>query len=147
MVLKGTTGTGTPNILNITDSGNILQSYFDSTGALHTLQPITAPTITNTINGLVINAGALSGVTGYSQTSGNFSLTGAGSVSLGTGTNSSVGIGNAAGTLAISSTGLNVSTTGALTGIASLDTINTSATSLGFVGLGAITTVTAPIFL
>ena len=138
MVLKGTTGTGTPDILDIANSSGSTQSYFDSLGALHTSQPITAPTTTNTINGLVINSGALSNITGYTQSSGNFTVNGSGTVSLGTGTGN-VGIGNTTGTLNISSTGLNVSTTGALTGVPSLDTINTSATSLGFVGTGAIT--------
>jgi fibronectin-binding autotransporter adhesin len=45
----------------------------DNTGALTLSGAITAPTSTNTINGLVVNSGALSAVTGYTQTSGGFS--------------------------------------------------------------------------
>jgi hypothetical protein len=73
--VKGTAGTGTPHILDVIDSGSTTQSYFDSTGALNTLKPIVAPTTTNTINGVVINSGALSSVTGYTQTSGNLNYT------------------------------------------------------------------------
>jgi len=43
------------------------------------------PTLGNTINGLTINSGALSGVTGYSQTSGSFTYSGTGTFSTGTG--------------------------------------------------------------
>jgi hypothetical protein len=46
---------------------------------------IVAPTATNTINSLIINAGALSGVTGYTQSSGNFNQSGAGTFGTGTG--------------------------------------------------------------
>ena len=49
-------------------------------------------------------------------------------------------IGNSTGTLTLtSSTGLNVTATGAATGIQYLDTITTSATGFGFVGAGSIT--------
>lgn len=47
--------------------------------------PITAPTSTNTINGLVINSGSLSGITGIAMASGNFGQTGTGTFSTGTG--------------------------------------------------------------
>ncbi|MCK9393317.1 hypothetical protein M0Q03_00745, partial [bacterium] len=46
---------------------------------------IVAPTSSNTINGLIINAGALSGITGYNQSSGNFAMSGAGTFDTGTG--------------------------------------------------------------
>ncbi len=46
---------------------------------------ITAATSSNTINGLIINSGALSGITGYTQTSGNFAMSGTGSFGTGTG--------------------------------------------------------------
>lgn len=47
---------------------------------------ITGATTTDTINGLIINAGSLSGITGYSQASGNFAIAGSGTFSTGTGT-------------------------------------------------------------
>jgi fibronectin-binding autotransporter adhesin len=75
LTLTGTTGTGSPNILDIVDASNTLQSFFDSTGAFNTLLAITAPTTTDTINGLVINAGSLSEVTGIT-TSGGYTQTG-----------------------------------------------------------------------
>ena len=53
-----------------------LQSYFNSAGAFNTSQAITAPTSGNTINNLVVNTGALSGVTGIT-TSGGYTQTGA----------------------------------------------------------------------
>ncbi len=46
---------------------------------------ITGATSSNTINGLVINAGALSAITGFSQSSGNFAISGSGTFSTGTG--------------------------------------------------------------
>jgi len=46
---------------------------------------IVAPTATNTINGLIINSGSLSGITGIAMTSGNFAQAGAGTLSTGTG--------------------------------------------------------------
>ena len=138
MTLTGTTGTGTPHILDINDSTSTTQSYFDSTGALNTLKTITATTSGDTINGLIINSGSLSSVTGYSQGSGNFTVNGTGDVSLGTGSGD-VTIGNTTGTFQLASSGgLNVSTTGGLTGVATIDTISVSDTALGFAGAGAI---------
>jgi hypothetical protein len=46
---------------------------------------ITGATATDTINGLVINSGALSAITGFTQTSGNFAISGTGTFSTGTG--------------------------------------------------------------
>jgi hypothetical protein len=100
---------------------------------------ISAATSTNTINSLVINAGALSSVTGYSQAAGNFTVNGSGNVSLGTGTGN-VAIGNSTGTFELASNGgLNVTTGGALTGVSTINTIGVTATSLSFAGQAAIT--------
>ncbi len=78
LVLKGTNGTGT-DLLDIynTAVSPVLTSYFDNNGAFHTTTAISAPTSTNTINSLIINGGAVSGVTGYTQGSGSFSDTSA----------------------------------------------------------------------
>lgn len=46
---------------------------------------IMAATTTNTINGLIISSGSLSGITGFNQSSGNFTITGTGTFSTGTG--------------------------------------------------------------
>jgi hypothetical protein len=54
-------------------------------GAKTFTSAITAPTATNTINSLIINAGDLSGITGYTQASGNFAMTGSGTFGTGTG--------------------------------------------------------------
>ncbi len=75
---------------------------------------ITANT-TGTINGLNVNSGSLSGITGVSQTSGAFSVTGTGNITLGGGSNA----------LVIDSTNFDVSSAGALSGIT---TINASGT-------------------
>jgi len=67
-----------------------------------------------------------------------------GTVSIGTGgTAQTIAIGDTADTLTINSTGLNVSATGALTGVASIDTIATSATALTFAGAGAVSSTGA----
>lgn len=71
---------------------------------------ITAATSGNTINGLVINSGSLSGITGFSQASGNFSVTGTGSIVLGSGSN----------VFSVNSTAFDVSTTGAVSGVTTL---------------------------
>src|SRR5205085_1453538 len=117
------------------------------TGAFTTLSSTGATTLGDNSSTVAIDssiwditsAGVISGITGYSQGSGTFTVNGSGAVSLGTGTNN-VTIGNGTGTLAIASNGgLNVTTGGALTGVSSIDTITTTATSLGFAGSGTIT--------
>ncbi|HVQ44597.1 MAG TPA: hypothetical protein VMT30_06550 [Candidatus Saccharimonadia bacterium] len=72
--VKGTTGTAA-HLLDVYNSAvsPTVQSFFDLNGAFNTAQAIVAPTSTNSINGLVINAGALTSV-------GN--ITGAGAVTL-----------------------------------------------------------------
>lgn len=84
--------------------GSTSQFQVDANGA------ITAATATNTINGLVINAGSLSGVTGFSQTSGTFSVTGTGAITLGGGSNA----------LTIDSTAFDVTSAGAISGVTTL---------------------------
>jgi hypothetical protein len=71
---------------------------------------IITTTTTNTINGLSINAGSLSGVTGFVQTSGTHSVTGTGAITLGGGSNA----------LTIDSTAFDVSSTGAVSGVTTL---------------------------
>ncbi|MEK7600328.1 MAG: hypothetical protein AAB462_04820, partial [Patescibacteria group bacterium] len=66
---------------------------------------ITAANSGNTINGLVINSGALSGITGYAQASGNFAQSGAGTFSTGTGAVSLNGATTASSTLAVQGAG------------------------------------------
>jgi hypothetical protein len=63
LTARGSSNGANPNILDIRTSGNTLVSYFDFNGAFNTGAAIVAPTSSNTINGLVINAGALSSVT------------------------------------------------------------------------------------
>ena len=125
-------------------TGNLIDTQVAASRvfAVSSAGAITAPTSANTINSLVINAGALSSITGYTQASGGFTVNGSGAVSLGTGTGNTT-IGNATGTLAIASNGgLNVTTGGALTGVASIDTITTSATALTFAADGTIKSTT-----
>lgn len=66
---------------------------------------ISGATSGDTINGLVISSGALSSISGFSQGSGNFSVTGSGSITLG----------NGSSTLVIDSTNFDVSGAGAIT--------------------------------
>lgn len=64
---------------------------------------LSAATATDTINGLVINAGSLSSIAGFNQASGNFDFN------------------NGTGTFSINSSGLDVSTAGALSGITTIN--------------------------
>lgn len=84
-----TTSTGGITLGNATSAQDVQffssANKITSAGALTVAGAITAPTSTNTINSLVINAGALSGITGYTQSSGNFAISGTGTFSTGTG--------------------------------------------------------------
>lgn len=97
---------------------------------------ITAATATNTINGLIINAGSLSSITGFSQASGNFAITGTGSISLGGGSNS----------FAVSSTGVDITTAGAISGVTTLSASGNISTGVGAVyqqaGLSGVSVAT-----
>lgn len=107
-------------------------------------------------NGLTMTTGALSltstsgsinstGLTGLTQTlsSGTAAIT-APTLNLNTAASGSTAIGNGTGTFALTSSGgLNVTTAGALTGVASLDTIGTSSTALTFAGAGSLTSTGA----
>ncbi len=99
--LGGNVGVGgdtTPD--SLFNVGSTSQFQINSSGAivastgLTTTGAITAPTSTNTINGLIINSGALSGITGMTFISGGIDLasggiTNAGSISGATGLTSS----------------------------------------------------------
>jgi hypothetical protein len=110
LIIKGTNGTGT-HLLDIynTAASPVLTSYFDQNGALTTTAAITAPTSSNTINGLVVNSGALSGITGYTQSSGTFAQTS--SVTSGTATTLAVTNGGASGTNTIKGVAINIAGT------------------------------------
>ncbi|MFA5187826.1 MAG: hypothetical protein WC460_00505 [Patescibacteria group bacterium] len=89
---------------------------------------------------LTLTAGAAST---WSTTAGaltiNSGTTTPAALNLGSAGTNAVAIGNAGSTFALTSSGgLNVSTGGALTGVASLDTISTSATALTFAGAGSV---------
>jgi parallel beta-helix repeat protein len=88
-----TTGTANTAIGNTTGTFSLASSALkvSTAGALSGITTlalsgaITGATSGNTINGLVINSGALSAVTGYAQTSGNFAISGGGTFDTGTG--------------------------------------------------------------
>jgi hypothetical protein len=88
-----TTGTAATSIGNNTGAFSLASSGLkvSTAGAVSGVTTlvasgaITAATSGNTINGLIINGGALSGITGYTQTSGNFGITGTGTFSTGSG--------------------------------------------------------------
>lgn len=83
---------------------------------------ITGATATNTINGLIINSGSLSGITGFSQASGNFAISGTGAIALGGGSNA----------FSISSTGFNVTTAGAVSGATTINASGLIDSTTGF---------------
>ncbi len=89
--LGGNVGVGgdtTPD--SLFNVGSTSQFQINSSGAivastgLTTTGAITAPTSTNTINGLIINSGALSGITGVTFTSGGLNLNSGGITNTGT---------------------------------------------------------------
>ena len=110
----------------------------------------TSSNLTTTATGINSTAiGATTASTGAFTTlsatgTTNLGTAGASNVNIGTTGTGNVGLGNATGTFSLTSNGgLNVSTAGALTGVASLDTIATSATALTFAGGGTISTTGA----
>ena len=126
----GVTTLGSPSSTSYANGGYISGSslylaYADGTnpGLLSTVtqsiagtktftSAITAPTTTNTINSLIINAGALSGITGYTQASGNFAISGTGTFSTGSGAVALNGAATAASSLTVTGTAaLNGNTT------------------------------------
>jgi excisionase family DNA binding protein len=129
-----------------TDGSKNLTSTAPSTGILGfwnrsgtTLSPATAGdaittsgNISTSGSGTITSAGLLTGSAGLTVSGATANINVAGT--------SSTAIGNSTGTFAlISSGGLNVTTIGGLTGVATLDTITTSATALGFAGTGSLT--------
>jgi DNA-binding transcriptional MerR regulator len=69
-------------------ASGVTASSLTSVGTLGSLTvsgAISGATSSNTINGLVINSGALSSITGYTQSSGNFAMSGTGTFGTGTG--------------------------------------------------------------
>ncbi|MEO8105675.1 MAG: hypothetical protein ABI602_05100, partial [Candidatus Saccharibacteria bacterium] len=94
--------------LNISTAGAVTGvTTLTASGAL------TAATSGNTINGLVINSGSLSGITGFNQASGNFAISGAGSFSTGSGAISLNGNTNVTGSRTLT-TGTGAVTLGSL---------------------------------
>ncbi len=85
---------------------------------------------------LTLTSGAAST---WQTSAGALTIDSAAGLNLGTGTSSAVSIGRSAGTFSLTSTGLNVTTGGALSGVTSIDTISASSTSLGFAGAGSLT--------
>ena len=141
------TGVSTLNTITIGSSGNVSGmgtlgcGAITSSGALAlgantiTCGAITAPTSTNTINNLVINAGALSGVT----TLNTITIGSTGNVS-GMGTLSCGAITAPTSTNTINNLVINA---GALSGVTTLNTITIGSTGnvsgMGTLGCGAIT--------
>lgn len=87
------------DILNFQNNGTV-ELKLTSGGALTIAGAITAPTATNTINGLIVNSGVLSGITGFTMNSGTFNVTGTsgftGSTTINTGTASSLAVSSGA---------------------------------------------------
>ncbi|CAN5323134.1 hypothetical protein BH10PAT1_BH10PAT1_1800 [soil metagenome] len=99
----------------------------------------TTGNISTTSTGTITSAGLLTGSAGITVPGGTANINVSGS--------SNTAIGNASGTFALLSTGLNVTTGGALTGVASIDTIATSATALTFAGAGTVDVTSAQLSL
>lgn len=153
-------GSGLQNVSNVISLGDLTEDWnqagafaINSAGNIATsgTGTITSAGLLTASSGLTMTTGALSltstsgsinstGLTGLTQTlsSGTAAIT-APTLNLNTSSTGATAIGNSTGTLALTSNGgLNVTTGGALTGVASIDTISTSATALTFAGAGAL---------
>ncbi len=75
---------GTATVGGLTTTGTVAAGTI-TVDDLIAANAIVAPTTGNTINGLVINGGALDSISGYNQTSGNFTLNGTGTLTTGVG--------------------------------------------------------------
>jgi hypothetical protein len=96
---------------------------------------------TTAIGATTASTGKFTNLTSTSAT--DLANAGASNVTIATTGTGNVTVGNSTGTFALTSNGgLNVTTVGALTGVASLDTISISATALTFAGAGTITGTT-----
>ncbi len=141
-----TAGTITDGILITGTLGNILNSgSIDITGA-GAITGATGLTLASGTLSLTSTSGAINstGLTGLTQTlsSGTAAIT-APTINFNTAGTGNTAVGNATGTFALTSSGgLNVTTGGALTGVASLDTIGVSATAFSFAGAGSVTSNT-----
>lgn len=107
---------------NFTTSGNISAT---GSGTLSSAGAITGPTVTNTINGLIINSGALSGV-------GN--ITGSGAVMLASGGAGALTLDSASNTLVIAATDTTLQRTA--TGTYTINLVDTGATTLAVTNSG-----------
>jgi hypothetical protein len=107
-------GTITLNIPDASSSNRGVVSIGAQTfaGAKTFSSTISAPTAGNTINGLIISSGTLSGIAGYTQPSGDFAITGTGAFSTGTGNISLNGNTTLAGGKTLNITGLTSGTVG-----------------------------------
>ncbi len=162
------TGIGTmTNGLQIAETAGTITDGILITGTLGNI--LNSPSLD------ITGAGAITGATGVTLSSGDITTTGsifandvdrstAGALTFGNTNATSTSICNSAGcdtitigtnadadaitigdtldALAFASTGFNLTTAGALTGVASIDTIATSATALTFAGAGTISSTT-----
>lgn len=132
---------------NITTSGNISTSGSGTVTSAGTLIASNGFTMTTGALSQTSTSGAISstGLTAltYTLSSGTAAIT-APTLNLNTSSTGNTAIGNATGTFALTSNGgLNVTTGGALTGVASIDTIAVTATGLTFAGAGTISSTTS----
>ena len=84
---------------------NLSSSAISGVTTLGLSGAISGATSGDTINGLVISSGAISGISGFTQNSGNFTISGSGGITIGGGSN----------TLTIDSANFDVSSAGAIT--------------------------------
>ncbi|HYK08957.1 MAG TPA: hypothetical protein VEW42_05655, partial [Candidatus Eisenbacteria bacterium] len=148
-VQAGTTGTFGTGLTVTTGAVNIT----GTSGAL-SLTGLTASSINTGANALTftssnfnttasgINSTAIGANTPSTGAFTTLSSTGDTTLSSGAGANTVVG--NATGTFALTSTGLNVTTGGVLTGVASIDSITTSPTALTFTSTAPSISVSTP---
>ncbi|HWA51561.1 MAG TPA: MerR family DNA-binding transcriptional regulator [Patescibacteria group bacterium] len=139
-------GTNTNNLINLSaitagsntfngiNFGSGLSNYINSTNFIVTAAG--AETLNSSLVAVGVNAQS-----GLLQGTGGLTLTGTTNINSTGVANTTVG--NTSGTLALSSNAFNLDTSGNITGVPSLDTINVSSTALTFAGAGTIDSGTA----
>ncbi|CAN5306326.1 hypothetical protein BH10PAT1_BH10PAT1_2890 [soil metagenome] len=136
------TATEADTLASVTGRGATTSTTLTLSSATNSITVGTLTATGGTINGIAIGGStAASGkfTTLTSTGATDLANAGASNVTIATTGTGTVAIGNSTGTFALTSnSGLNVSTTGGLTGVASLDTITTSSTALTFAGIGTL---------
>lgn len=132
-------GTSTPLVINSSAFKVTSAGALSGVTTLGLSGAISGASATNTINGLIINSGSLSGITGFIQSSGNFAISGTGTFGTGTGTVSLNGATTITGTNTLTVNGGLTSLNAGLTVVGAAINLNASSSFAVNIGTGTST--------